>query len=65
MYIMKNGFYKMYEDYKINRNFKKSFQFSEGYYLDEAEENGPLYKLCFDSCLTCDIEGNKKEHNCK
>ena len=55
----------MYEDYKINRNFKKSFQFSEGYYLDEAEENGPLYKLCFDSCLTCDIEGNKKEHNCK
>ena len=33
----------------------------EGYYLDL---NDSLYKLCYESCKTCNIKGNEIEHNC-
>ena len=37
------------------------YQNLDGYYLDI---NASLYKRCFHSCITCDIEGDKESHNC-
>ena len=34
----------------------------EGYYMNNETEE---YKQCFNSCKTCDIEGNNTNHNCK
>ena len=34
-------------------------QTPEGYYLDNN-----FYKLCYHTCKTCNISGNKSNHNC-
>ena len=60
----KTGFYEIYNISNINSNAKKCYQSPEGYYLDETLENGPFYKPCFNSCLSCDIEGDEEKHNC-
>ena len=33
----------------------------EGYYLDNTNK---LYKKCYNTCKTCNTEGNKLTHNC-
>ena len=60
----KDFYYEIYNSSNINSYFKKCYQSPEGYYLDEKEENGPIYKPCFNSCLTCQINGNRINHNC-
>ena len=60
----KNGFYEIYKSSNINSFFKKCYLSPEGYYLDEIEENGPYYKPCFNSCLSCDNNGTEENHNC-
>ena len=36
----------------------------EGYYLNESNNNNYIYKLCFETCKTCEIQGNNINHNC-
>ena len=36
----------------------------DGYYLNETINNNYIYKLCFERCKTCEIQGNNINHNC-
>ena len=49
---------------EINNNddsYADCFKKIEGFYIDE---NVKLYKPCFNSCKTCEIEGNEELNNC-
>ena len=54
-----NGYYEK-EDDIVNEN-KECYKEPIGYYLDMDVS---LYKKCYDSCKTCQIEGNNIAHNC-
>ena len=60
--ICGDNFFMKY-DYNSNNNNSniKCFDSQNGYYLDE---NDYLYKPCYNSCKTCDINGNESFHNC-
>ena len=45
----------------INNTYINCYDTPKGYYLDK---NVYLYKLCYNSCKTCDINGNDTYHNC-
>ena len=45
----------------FNNYFIDCINSIEGYYLDE---NDSFYKLCYDSCKTCNEQGNEYNHNC-
>ena len=55
-YFMKNN-----DLNDINNSYINCYDSPKGYYLDE---NDYLYKLCYNSCKTCDINGNDTYHNC-
>ena len=42
--------------------YRKCYKDTTGYYLDT---NDSIYKKCYYSCETCEIQGNNKTHNCK
>ena len=52
-----NGTYKLEVD-----NYICYDEAPEGYYLDRDEQ---ILKKCYETCYTCDIGGNKTNHNCK
>ena len=51
--------------YNISNNLNNSdincYESPKGYYLDE---NDLVYKLCYNSCKICKINGNETQHNC-
>ena len=51
--------------YNISNNLNNSdiicYESPKGYYLDE---NDWAYKLCYNSCKTCIMNGNETQHNC-
>ena len=57
------------KNFKINYNQKDynnetyidCFELKDGYYFDEGDKQ---YKLCYDSCKTCEIKGNDEINNC-
>ena len=56
-------YYEIENDNNNNINeYKKCYKEPVGYYLDL---NSSIYKKCFFSCETCEIQGNNKTHNCK
>jgi len=44
-----------------NETYIDCFELKYGYYFDEVDRQ---YKLCYNSCKTCEIEGNKDINNC-
>ena len=56
-----NGYYPIYDDLNIYNPYLNCSKYPEGYYLDN--ENS-VYKLCYESCKSCNIRGNENEHNC-
>ena len=61
--ICGNNFFMKY-DYNsnsINDSYINCFDAQNGYYLDK---NDYLYKSCYHSCKTCEIDGNELFHNC-
>ena len=61
--ICGNNFFMKY-DYNSNSNndsYINCFDAQNGYYLDK---NDYLYKSCYHSCKTCEIDGNELFHNC-
>ncbi len=54
-----NDYYPKYNYDKDS--FIKCFNSPDGYYLDPLNK---VYKQCYDSCLSCDKEGNELAHNC-
>ena len=55
-------YYPIYNEfYAINFPLLNCSHSPEGYYLDEIDL---LYKLCYQSCKTCEISGNNETHNC-
>ena len=54
------GYYQIY-NYKNNGSYTKCFKSPERYYLDN---NDHYYKECFDSCKSCNKNGNEIYHNC-
>ena len=55
------GFYEIYNETNINSTYKICYDSLDGYYLDK---NDWFFKKCYNSCETCDIEGNNEIHNC-
>ena len=55
------NFYRIENDSSNNISLINCYQLPKGYYLDT---NDLLYKLCYSSCETCEINGNINEHNC-
>ena len=56
-----NSYYPILNDSYNIYPYINCYQNPEGYYLDI---NAQLYKPCFNSCKTCDIEGNEENHYC-
>ena len=55
-----NGYYELYNE--TNNILKRCYKNIQGYYLDQENQ---VFKRCYNSCLTCEKEGNEFEHNCK
>ena len=36
----------------------------EGFYLNESNNNNYIYRLCYETCKDCDINGDNINHNC-
>ena len=36
----------------------------DGYYLDKRDENNYIYKLCYEKCIKCEINGDDMNNNC-
>ena len=47
--------------HKTKNSYINCYNDPEGYYLDD---NDYLYKLCYNSCKICNINGNDTHHNC-
>ena len=56
----KNDYYPIYNDSINNDNLMKCYKNLEGYYL----ENSEYYKPCYETCKTCNKNGNSSIHNC-
>ena len=60
--ICGNNYLKKYQLYNDNNNlYINCFESKDYYYLDEIDWN---YKECYNSCLTCEINGNETNNNC-
>ena len=46
----------------MDNKYKNCTKEPEGYYFNNETEE---YKQCYNSCKTCNIEGNYTNHNCK
>ncbi len=57
----KNSYYRVYKEYNNSKGYYKCVKSLKGYYLDNQDS---FFKLCYNTCLTCDIKGNNYEHNC-
>lgn len=58
-----DGYYPKYQDSNNINSFIDCYQSIEGYYLDN-NNNNPILKPCYESCKTCQINGNNNIHNC-
>ena len=56
-----NSYYPMENDESNIGEYINCYKEPKGYYLDK---NDSLYKKCYNSCETCEIEGNNITHNC-
>ena len=61
-YNCSEGYYPIENDSSNNGITKKCYKSPKGYYLDNINQ---IYKLCYDTCETCDINGDEKTNNCK
>ena len=57
----KTNYYPKYEDVVNNTKFQKCYKDLEGYYLNESIQK---YKQCYQTCKTCEQDGNNFTHNC-
>ena len=61
----KSGYYRKEDEPKYNNIYFNCYHNPEGYFLSTDESNEQIYKLCYNSCKTCDIErGDFTNHNC-
>ena len=56
-----NYFMKYNNSKEANNIYINYYETPKGYYLDE---NYYFYKLCYNYCKTCNINGNDTHHNC-
>ena len=54
-----NGYYPKFDDINNDNSFIDCYQSIEGYYLDSG-----FFKSCYESCKTCNRNGNDANHNC-
>ena len=54
-----DNYYPIEHEPKFENLYFNCYQNPEGYYLDYS-----LYKKCYKTCKTCEIEGNNINHNC-
>ena len=57
------GYYPKENDNNNIGTYIDCYQSPKGYYLDN-NNNNPIYKLCYESCSSCNIGGNAYYHNC-
>ena len=55
-----DGYYPKYDDIINGNPYKDCYQSLEGYYFDSE-----YFKPCYESCQTCNKEGDSTNHNCK
>ena len=55
------NYYPVYVSDNNNSNFKKCYNDKEGYYYDNISK---LYKLCYETCQTCEKNGSSSVNNC-
>ena len=58
---VKHGYYPMENDSSNIREYINCYKGINGYYLDKNES---IYKKCFYTCETCEINGDDNSHNC-
>ena len=56
------NYYPIENDTSNFEGFFNCYKEPKGYYLDKNES---IYKKCYYTCNTCEIEGNNITHNCK
>ena len=58
-----DNYYPKYNDEKNIKTFVNCYNYTEeGFYLDMQNS---IYKSCYESCKSCDTEGQETQHNCK
>ena len=58
---VEHGYYPMENDSSNIREYINCYKGLNGYYLDKNEL---IYKKCFYTCETCEINGDENSHNC-
>ena len=58
-----DDFYPMENDPLNNGDYINCYNEKEGYYLD-LDNNNSLFKKCYYTCETCEINGDNITHNC-
>ena len=58
-----NDYYPIYDDLNKFNPYLNCSKSPEGYFL-YTENGNSVYKSCYISCKSCNIEGNENEHNC-
>ena len=59
--ICGNEYFQTYNNLNDNYSYINCYESPVGYYFDE---NDFLFKSCYFSCKSCDIDGNEIQHNC-
>ena len=58
---LSNYYEKYIESINIDTLFKECFKSPKGFYFDSVDL---LYKPCYNSCNSCETNGNEENHNC-
>jgi len=62
--ICNESFYPIENDPLNIGQYINCYKNPDGYYLDKSNENNYIYKLCYESCKTCEIKGDEINNNC-
>ena len=60
----RENYYRKEDEPKYDGTYFNCYHEPEGYYLGINELNEQIYKLCYNSCKTCNIGGDFTNHHC-